>query len=180
MSQSLFIGSLSWNTTEEALSQHISAVAPVASVKIPTDKVSGKPRGFAFVDMESEDGAQQVIAQLNEQELDGRALHISIAREQEQETEPCKLYVAGLADSVTEDVLMDHLSSSGSVENVSIVLDRDTQQSRGFAFVDTTSEEDSDAIIEACNGSMLDGKDILVRKSRPKKEKPRRNFKRNY
>ena len=113
MSQSLFIGSLACSTTQEGLSEHLSTVAPVASVTIPTDKISGRPRGFAFVEMESEQGAQKVIAELNERELDGRSLHISIAREQEQETEPCKLYVAGLADSVTNEVLTEHLSAAG-------------------------------------------------------------------
>ncbi|MBM3231527.1 hypothetical protein FJZ28_04365 [Candidatus Peregrinibacteria bacterium] len=177
MSSSLFVGGLSWNTTEQALSQHLSMVAPVISVKIPTDKLSGKSRGFAFVDMQSAEDAQKVIAELNERELDGRSLRINVARE--EDTEPCKLYVAGLADSVTEESLKQCLSDSGSVTGVSIVLDRDTGRSRGFAFVDTASEQDSEAIINACNGTMLDGKSILVRKSRPKTEKPRRSFNRN-
>ncbi len=179
MSSSLFVGSLSWNTTEQALSQYFSTVASVVSVKIPLDKVSGKPRGFAFVEMQSVDDSQKVIAEFNERELDGRTLHISIARERDEVTEPCKLYVAGLTESVTEDMLKEHLLSAGSIAAVSIVLDRDTHRSRGFAFVDTTSEQDSDSIISALNGSMLDGKSILVRKSRPKTEKPRRTFNRN-
>ncbi len=176
MSKSLFIGSVSWGTTEQDLLDHISAVAPVVSVKIPTDRFSGKAKGFAFVDMESEEGAQDVIAQLNEQELDGRSLHISIAREQQHETEPCKLYVAGLPETVTEEILIEYLSSAGAVNNVSIVFDRDTGKSRGFAFIDTATEEDSDSIIDACNNSKLEGNDILVRKSRPQKEKPNRRF----
>lgn len=181
MSKSLFIGSLSWNTSEKALLQHLSSVAPVVSVVIPTDKISGKPKGFAFVEMESEDAARSVIRELNEQDLDGRSLHISLARPKEaQETEPCKLYVAGLADSVTNEDLMEHLSSGGSVKNVSIVFDKNTNESRGFAFVDTATEQDSDAIIATCNGTKLAGNDILVRKSRPMKERPvRRTFNRN-
>jgi RNA recognition motif-containing protein len=178
MSHSLFIGGLSWDTTEQALAQHLSAVAPVVSVKIPKDRLTGKPRGFAFVDMQSVEGARQVIAELHERELDGRSLRIDAARE-EGGTEPRKLYVAGLSDSVTEDSLRAHLASAGSVTGVSIVLDRDTGRPRGFAFVDTASEEDSESIIASCHDSMFEGKSILVRKSRPKSEKPRASFGRN-
>ncbi|MBM3227867.1 hypothetical protein FJZ27_03340 [Candidatus Peribacteria bacterium] len=177
MSNSLFVGGISWNTTEQALSEYLSTVAPVLSVKIPTDKMSGKSRGFAFVEMQSAEDAQKVIAELNESELDGRYLRINIARE--EDTEPCKLYVAGLADSVTDETLKQYLSEGGSVTGVSIVFDRDTGRSRGFAFVDTASEQDSEAIINACNGKMFEGKSILVRKSRPKTEKPRHSFNRN-
>ncbi len=177
MSHSLFIGGLSWNTTEQALSQYLATVAPVVAVKIPTDKLNGKSRGFAFVEMQSVEDAQSVIATLNNTELDGRMLRIDMARE-ETETEPCKLYVAGIADSVTEDILRDHLSSAGSITGVSIVFDRETGDSRGFAFVETASEGDSESIIAACNDSMLEGKKIMVRKSRPKVEKPRRSFER--
>ncbi len=174
MSTSLFVGGLSWGTTEQSLHQYLSSVAPVVSVKIPTDKMTGKSRGFAFVEMQSAEGTQHIIAQLNEREFEGRALHISPARQ--EETEACKLYVAGLAAGVTEDMLHTHLAAAGGVAKVSIVFDRDTQQSRGFAFVDTTSEADSEAIIAATNGSMLGGATIVVRKSRPRPEQPKRRF----
>ncbi len=179
MSCSLFVGSLSWNTTEQGLSDHFSTVAPVLSVNIPLDRVSGKSRGFAFVDTPSTEDAERIINAFNEKQLDGRTLFVSIAREREEVTEPCKLYVAGLTDSVTEEMLTAHLATHGSVVGVSIAVDRETHRSRGFAFVDTSSEQDSDAIIQALNGSSLEGKSILVRKSRPKTEKPRRSFRGN-
>lgn len=179
MSHSLFIGSLSWNTTEHALSAHLSSVAPVLSVKIPLDRLSGKSRGFAFVDVASQEDAERIIAELNERELDGRTLHISIAKERIEETEPCKLYIAGLADSVTENALQHHLSSAGVVTSVSIVTDRNTGRSRGFAFVETASEQDSDAIIQTLNGSLLENKSILVRKSRLMNDTPRKSFNRH-
>jgi RNA recognition motif-containing protein len=167
MSSSLFVGGLSWNTSEQSLTQYLSAVAPVTSVKIPRDKMTGKSRGFAFVEVADDAAAQQIIAQCNEREFEGRTVRINPARE--EQTEERKLYVAGLADGVTEESLKAHLGDG--VASVSIVKDRDTGRSRGFAFVDTVTDQDSDAIIERCNGSELDGSKLLVRKSRSKPER---------
>lgn len=173
-SRSLFIGGLSWGTTEQALHNHVAAIAPVVSVKIPKDRISGKSRGFAFVEMESEDGAQRVRAELNEVELDGRALRINEAKD--EETEPCKLYVAGIPDGVSDADLLQYLAQYGSVTKVSIAYDRDTRRSRGFAFVDTTSENDSELIISGANGSEWRGSRLSVRKSRPKPIAGKRPF----
>lgn len=170
MSQSLFIGGVSRSTTEQALAEYISTVAPVDSVEIPTDRVTKKAKGFAFVNMASEEGAQRVIAELHEQQFNGRSLYISMAHsKEEQQTEPCKLYVSGFADSTTNEALTEHLSAGGLVNHVAIATSSNTNESRGFAFVYTATEQDADSVIAACNGSLLDGKEILVRKSRLKK-----------
>jgi len=77
----LYIGNLSFKSTEEAIRSFFSAVGEVQSVNIITDRETGRPRGFCFVEMEN---ADEAISQLNGQQLDGRALNVSEARQREE------------------------------------------------------------------------------------------------
>lgn len=83
MSVKLFVGSLSWDTTDESLSAFFAKVGTVVSATVIKDKFSGRSRGFGFVEMSSEEEANQAIEQLNEQELDGRVIKVNIAKPKE-------------------------------------------------------------------------------------------------
>lgn len=82
MSNKLFVGSLSWNTTDDMLREFFEQIGKVLSAKVITDRYTGKHRGFGFVEMESEEKAKEAIEKLNGQQLDGRAIIVSEAREQ--------------------------------------------------------------------------------------------------
>jgi len=80
-----------------------------------------------------------------------------------------KLYVGNLSFNTTESSLRTLFEADGRrVEDVAIVTDRDTGQSRGFAFVQMGSPEDAKAAIEALNGRDLDGRTLTVNEARPK------------
>src|SRR5262245_22981393 len=83
MSKRIYVGNLSYQTTENDLSTLFEQVGQVESVNIITDRDSGRSKGFAFVEMSSED-ADKAIAQFNGTELDGRALTINEARPREE------------------------------------------------------------------------------------------------
>ncbi len=76
----LFVGGLSWGTTEEGLRNAFAAVGTVESAVVITDKFSGKSKGFGFVEMSSDDEAAKAVEALNGKELDGRTLTVSEAR----------------------------------------------------------------------------------------------------
>src|SRR3954447_2449451 len=84
MSTKLFVGNLSFNATENQLQDLFAAYGPVTEVDMIMDKFSGKPRGFAFVTMETKEGADAAIQALNGKELDGRALTVNEARPREE------------------------------------------------------------------------------------------------
>lgn len=84
MSNKLFVGNLSFNTTENDLQDAFAAHGTVVETNLMVDRMSGRPRGFAFVTMGSPDEAQKAIAALNGKELDGRALTVNIARPREE------------------------------------------------------------------------------------------------
>ncbi len=80
MGNKIFVGNLSWEATEGELSELFAKAGQVNSVKIITDKLSGQPKGFAFVEMATDAEAQEAIAMLNGTMLKDRALTVNEAR----------------------------------------------------------------------------------------------------
>jgi cold-inducible RNA-binding protein len=76
----IFVGNLSYQTTQDELHAAFSAYGNVERVSVVTDRDSGQPRGFAFVEMTEARDAETAIAQLNGAELNGRALNVNEAR----------------------------------------------------------------------------------------------------
>ena len=83
MQARLFIGNLSWNTTDADLQEFVAANADVLDAKVITDRDTGRSRGFGFVTIESE-SVQDVIRALDGQQLDGRAVRVNEAEERPQ------------------------------------------------------------------------------------------------
>ena len=81
--QNLFIGSLAYATTDDTLKAFFEQVGPVASARVITDRDSGRSKGFGFVEFEDDANNQKAVDQLNGQDLDGRAIAVSIARPKE-------------------------------------------------------------------------------------------------
>jgi len=84
MSTKLFVGNLSFKTTENDLSDAFGAHGTVVEANLMMDRMSGRPRGFGFVTMGSPEEAQKAIDALHGKELDGRALTVNIARPREE------------------------------------------------------------------------------------------------
>jgi RNA recognition motif-containing protein len=80
MGRKLFVGNLSFNTDERRLEELFLSIGPVDTVNIVRDQMTGRARGFAFVEMKSDEDAQAAIERLNDTELDGRKLAVNEAR----------------------------------------------------------------------------------------------------
>src|SRR5207248_191361 len=83
MSAKLFVGNLSFNATENQLQDMFAAHGTVIEVDLIMDRFSGRPRGFAFITMETKEGADAAARALNGTDLDGRALTVNEARPRE-------------------------------------------------------------------------------------------------
>ena len=83
MSIKLFVGNLSFNATQEQLQDLFAPHGTVVEVDVIKDKFSGRPRGFAFVSMETKEAADAAVQALNGKEIDGRALTVNEARPRE-------------------------------------------------------------------------------------------------
>ena len=84
MSTKLYVGNLSLDVTESDLRDMLSKHGPVNEIQIIMDKVTGRPRGFAFATMNTEEGAKAAIAALNGKDWKGRALTVNEARPREE------------------------------------------------------------------------------------------------
>ncbi len=89
-----------------------------------------------------------------------------------------KLYVGGLSYDTTEDGLNKAFAQAGTVESVAIITDRMSGRSKGFGFVEMSSDEEAQAAIEMWNGKELDGRTLTVNEARPREERPRNSFNR--
>ncbi len=82
-----------------------------------------------------------------------------------------KLYVGGLPYAVTEDKLQEIFSAHGTVESARVITDRFTGRTRGFGFVEMSSEEEAQTAIDSLNGSDLDGRSLTVNEARPQENR---------
>ena len=80
MSKRLFVGSIAWGTTDATLKKHFEQAGAVESAAVIMDKMSGRSKGFGFVEMGSDSDAEAAIAKLNGSDLDGRKIVVSEAR----------------------------------------------------------------------------------------------------
>lgn len=84
MGTKLYVGNLSYEVTEEQLKELFSGAGSVVSVDLITDRQSGRSKGFAFVEMGSDDAAKAAIEKLNNTDLEGRKLNVNEAKPREE------------------------------------------------------------------------------------------------
>lgn len=83
-----------------------------------------------------------------------------------------KLYVGGLPYSTTEDQLRDAFAQAGAVESAAIIIDKMTNRSKGFGFVEMASDAEAQAAIDMWNGKDFGGRTLTVNEARPKEDRP--------
>ena len=79
-----------------------------------------------------------------------------------------KLYVGNLPYSATQQSLQDKFSQCGEVDSVNVITDQGTGQSKGFAFVEMSSDSEAQKAIQELNGASIDGREIKVNEAKPK------------
>jgi len=79
-----------------------------------------------------------------------------------------KLYVGGLAYSVTDSQLQQLFAGHGTVETAKVIMDRETDRSRGYGFVEMSTLEEAEKAVAALNGSLHEGRNIKVNISKPR------------
>lgn len=87
-----------------------------------------------------------------------------------------KLYVGGLPYSMGDDDLAEAFKAYGTVTSASVIKDRDTGQSKGFGFVEMSTDEEAQAAIKGLDNQELGGRRIRVNEARPKEDRPQRSF----
>jgi len=86
-----------------------------------------------------------------------------------------KLFIGSLAWATTDASLKDFFSAAGTVVSANVIMDRETNRSKGFGFVEMSSDEEAKKAIDELNGKDLDGRAIVVSEARPREDRPRRD-----
>jgi RNA recognition motif-containing protein len=84
MAKKLYVGGISYNTSEDALKDYFSQAGTVESATIIIDKISGRSKGFGFVEMSNDEEAEKAIEMFNAKEFEGRSLTVNEARPKEE------------------------------------------------------------------------------------------------
>ena len=90
-----------------------------------------------------------------------------------------KLFVGSLPFATQSEQLKELFSQAGTVESAVVIIDKMTNRSKGFGFVEMSSQEEASKAIEMFNGSELEGRTIVVSEARPQEDRPRGNFNRS-
>lgn len=82
-----------------------------------------------------------------------------------------RLFVGSLSWNTTDDQLKDFFSSAGTVSSANVIVDRETNRSKGFGFVEMSSDAEAEKAISSLNGKELDGRNIVVSEARPREDR---------
>uniref|UniRef100_H2YI67 RRM domain-containing protein n=1 Tax=Ciona savignyi TaxID=51511 RepID=H2YI67_CIOSA len=170
----LFIGGLSFDTTNESLSKYFTKFGEVTDSVVMLDPKTKKSRGFGFVTFKR---IKMVDAVMEERphKLDGRTVTPKRAVSREDSEKPGahatvkKIFVGGIKDDTNEQHLKDHFRKFGLVELVEVMEDRETRKKRGFAFVTFADHDPVDKIVSQ-KYHTINGHNCEVRKALPKNE----------
>lgn len=180
----LYCGNISFETSKELLQSEFEKYGVVNDVFLPIDTRTGFKRGFAFIRMENEEGAQAAIEGLNGVTLDGRPIEVNLSlprgqappkRRRESNMAPrTKIYIGNLPFDTTPDSLSTIFYNYGTVLDCYLPTDIDTGASRGFGFI-TMPAEDAEKAIEELDGIEFDGRELRINVAQPKGRPPPRN-----
>ncbi|EPS59086.1 hypothetical protein M569_15724, partial [Genlisea aurea] len=191
----LFVGGISWETTEDILNDHFSKYGTVISSAIAKDRNSGVPRGFAFVtfsESSSVDRALQESHQILSRTVEvkraiprseqqnqqfphrgsssrdhNRAANYCNSRINDQRFQTKKIFVGGLSASLTEDEFRRYFEKFGRINDVVVMHDNMTQRPRGFGFITFDSEDSVEEVMQT-SFHELSGKLVEVKRAVPK------------
>ncbi|KAF5736723.1 heterogeneous nuclear ribonucleoprotein 1 [Tripterygium wilfordii] len=185
----LFIGGISWETSEDKLKDYFSPYGDVLQTVVMRDKITGRPRGFGFVvfadpavldgvlqDKHTIDGrtveAKRALSR-EEQQTSGRAGNFNPSRNSggTGNVRTKKIFVGGLPPTLTEDGFRQYFEAYGLVADVVIMYDQNTQRPRGFGFISFDSEDAVDRVLHKTFHD-LNGKQVEVKKALPKDANP--------
>lgn len=181
----LFIGGISWETNEDRLKDYFSAFGEVVEAVIMKDRTTGRARGFGFVVFADPVVADRVIKEKHN--IDGRMVEAKKAVPRDDQNimtrnissmnaspgpgRTRKIFVGGLASTVTEGDFRLYFEQFGPVTDVVVMYDHNTQRPRGFGFITYDTEESVDRVLMKTFHE-LNGKLVEVKRAVPKELSP--------
>ncbi|KAF8409689.1 hypothetical protein HHK36_005768 [Tetracentron sinense] len=181
----LFIGGISWDTNEDHLKEYFEKYGQVVEALIMKDRTTGRARGFGFVVFADPSVAEIVV--MNKHTIDGRMVEAKKAVPRDDQhilnrnnssihgspgpARTKKIFVGGLASTVTESDFKRYFDQFGTIIDVVVMYDHNTQRPRGFGFITYDSEEAVERVLLKTFHE-LNGKMVEVKRAVPKELSP--------
>ncbi|MBA0822077.1 hypothetical protein Gotur_024266 [Gossypium turneri] len=181
----LFIGGISWDTNEQRLKEYFDSYGEVVEAVIMKDRTTGRARGFGFVVFADPAVSDRVIKEKHN--IDGRMVEAKKAVPRDEQNimsrstssihgslgpgRARKIFVGGLASTVTESDFKKYFDQFGNITDVVVMYDHNTQRPRGFGFISYDSEEAVDQVLLK-KFHELNGKMVEVKRAVPKELSP--------
>ncbi|KAJ7564656.1 hypothetical protein O6H91_02G044400 [Diphasiastrum complanatum] len=163
----LFVRGLSWETTSQALCEAFEEYGEIEEGAVIVDKATGRSKGFGFITFKHMDSAQEALKEPSKH-IDGRIAVCNLAAagsstiNNPSDQSQRKLYIGGLSYETTSDTLLNMFSQYGEIEEGAVAYDKNTNKSRGFAFVTFKTVEASKKALEDPNRT-IDGRHVTVK-----------------
>lgn len=135
----IFVGGIAYDVTNEDLTAHFSKFGEVGQAQVKFDRMTGRSRGFAFVEFASGDACKAALAD-REQTIKSKQVEVKPAKSRENK----KVFVGGLPSDYSEPELRQHFEQFGKVEDIEWPFDKQTKARRNFAFIVFEEEEAAD------------------------------------
>ncbi|XP_021936644.1 heterogeneous nuclear ribonucleoprotein 27C isoform X9 [Zootermopsis nevadensis] len=171
IAEKLFVGGLSWETTQETLQRYFSRYGEVIDCVVMKNSESGRSRGFGFVTF-SDPANVSLVLQNGPHQLDGRTIDPkpcnprSLQKPKRSNSYP-KVFLGGLPSNITETDLRTYFTRFGKVMEVVIMYDQEKKKSRGFGFLSFEDDEAVDRCV-AEHFVNLNGKQVEIKKAEPR------------
>ncbi|XP_050095902.1 RNA-binding protein squid-like [Anopheles aquasalis] len=157
----LFVGGLSWETTDKELKEHFSTYGEIESINVKTDPVTGRSRGFAFIVYRQTDSIDKVVAAgdhvINNKKVDPK----------KAKARHGKIFVGGLTTEISDDEIKTFFGQFGNIVEVEMPFDKQKNQRKGFCFITYDSVQVVNELLKTPKQTIC-GKEVDVKKATPK------------
>lgn len=157
----LFVGGLSWETSDKELRDHFGTFGEIESVNVKTDPNTGRSRGFAFIVFKSADAIEKVV-NAGDHVINNKKIDPKKAKARQG-----KIFVGGLSAELSDDDIKTYFAQYGTIVQVDMPYDKSKNQRKGFCFITFESEQIVTEVLKTPKAS-IKGKEVDVRKATPK------------
>ncbi|MCJ1262721.1 hypothetical protein MMC22_002591 [Lobaria immixta] len=184
--KNLFVGQLSWNVDEDWLTREFERFGELSSVRVISDKNTGRSKGFGYVEFVNSDSAAKAQKELHGTSIDNRAINVDFSTPRpdaggaggykertktygDQRSPPSDtLFVANIAFEATENTIAEEFGKHGSVIGVRLPTSMDDGNPKGFGYVQFSSVEEASEALNNMSGATICGRPIRLDFSTPR------------